>query len=82
MGFFGSVRTGKQFDWVLEGWREARRRSGVTGLVVIGARTPCRMRGGDQEGGKEFLYLDASSVIVRPARSDASDPHSRSDRDS
>jgi len=38
MGFFGSVGTGKQFDWVLEAWREARRREPGTGLVVIGGK--------------------------------------------
>jgi hypothetical protein len=36
LGFFGSVGSGKQFEWVLAGWREARRRVSCTGLVVLG----------------------------------------------
>jgi glycosyltransferase involved in cell wall biosynthesis len=43
VGFFGSVGSGKQFEWVLAGWREARRRVPSTGLVVLGGRPEPRL---------------------------------------
>jgi glycosyltransferase involved in cell wall biosynthesis len=38
LGYFGSIGSGKQFEWVLTAWREARRRETRTGMVVIGAK--------------------------------------------
>lgn len=38
IGFFGTVGAGKQFDWVVDAWRAARRREPRTALVVIGAK--------------------------------------------
>lgn len=62
MGFFGSVGTGKQFDWVLEGWREARRRSGATGLVVIGGKPELRLTEEERRWFRALGYLGSVEV--------------------
>ncbi len=43
LGFFGSPGAGKQFDWVLHAWREARRAEPATGLVIVGGRVGDRL---------------------------------------
>lgn len=62
MGFFGSVGTGKQFDWVLEGWREARRRLRATGLVVIGGKPELRLTEEERRWFRPLGYLGSDEV--------------------
>lgn len=62
VGFFGSVGTGKQFDWVLSGWRQIRRREPATALVVIGGRPEPELMEDEREWFKPLGYLDGDSA--------------------
>ena len=62
MAFFGSVGTGKQFDWVLEGWREARRRSEATGLVVLGGRPDPHLTDEERRWFRALGYLGGEEI--------------------
>ena len=62
MGFFGSVGTGKQFDWVLEAWREARRREPGTGLVVIGGKPEPELTEDERRWFCALGYVESAGV--------------------
>lgn len=62
LGFFGSVGSGKQFEWVLAGWREARRRVSCTGLVVLGGRPEPRLTEEERRWFRPLGFLPGEEV--------------------
>ncbi len=62
LGFFGSVGSGKQFEWVLAGWREARRRVPSTGLVVLGGKPAPRLTEEESRWFRPLGFLPGEEV--------------------
>ncbi len=62
VGCFGSVGMGSQFEWVLAGWREARRIESSTALVKIGGGLDPRLSADETPWFRGLGYLGEEDV--------------------
>ncbi|MGE3311840.1 MAG: hypothetical protein AB7O66_17880 [Limisphaerales bacterium] len=62
VGCFGSVGMSRQFEWVLDGWREARRSRPTTALVKIGEGPAPRLSQEEARWFRGLGYLGGDEV--------------------